>query len=339
MLKLREYNITVLEKEGPIIEELMDTFRREGYLVKAINDNYSNTEILKECMKTDIVVIGNLLRKEYNFSIIDRIRETFPQAQIPILFICESNSIKDIPKAFGLGINDCIIKPFNIQELLARINNLAKIKSEAEDDNLSKAFLQAQIKPHFIFNVLNTASHLCTDKPEKAKDVLLDFSDYFRASFIFKECKGITNLERELELLRAYISMEQARFKDKLKIELFVDDEADCMLPMFSIKALAENSIKHGVLRKDLGGKVEISIEVVKNDNLIKVTVSDDGVGISEEKGKEILSDGIMSKNKSLKYIDMKLKALYGNGLIIKSKKDEGTVVEFFIPLNRGDMK
>jgi len=69
-------------------------------------------------------------------------------------------------------------------------------------------FLQAQIKPHFIFNALSVISSLSIREPERAKELVLHLSDYLRGSFDFESTEGLTTIKKELELVRAYLAIE-----------------------------------------------------------------------------------------------------------------------------------
>jgi LytS/YehU family sensor histidine kinase len=80
------------------------------------------------------------------------------------------------------------------------------------------AFMQAQIKPHFIYNALSAISHMCTTEPKRAKELLLDFSDYLRGCFDFSNASGLTTLSKEMDMVKAYLSIEKARFQDRLTV-------------------------------------------------------------------------------------------------------------------------
>jgi hypothetical protein len=93
-------------------------------------------------------------------------------------------------------------------------------------------FLQAQIKPHFIFNSLSVISSLSIREPERAKALVLDLSDFLRISFDLDSPEGLTTIKKKLELVQAYLAIEQARFKQRLAVEFMIEEGLDCTIPM-----------------------------------------------------------------------------------------------------------
>ncbi len=194
------------------------------------------------------------------------------------------------------------------------------------ETNLS--FMQAQIKPHFIYNTLSNISYLTTKEPLKAKDLILDFSDYLRNSFEFNNNQGLTLLSKEIELIKSYLAIQKERYKDRLKVEYNINTSLYEMVPRFSIQPIIENAVRHGIINKVDGGTVKLSVENIGKET--KISVEDNGIGMSEEKVKLVLSD--QGPGVGIRNVNNRLKLMYGKGLIIKSKINEGTKVEIIIP-------
>jgi len=116
------------------------------------------------------------------------------------------------------------------------------------------AWLQAQIQPHFIFNTLNSIAALGIIDSTKMQKLLLEFSNYLRISFDFKNSNPVVELKHELELVKSYIYIEQERFEDRLKIDWDIDDNINFYIPPLTIQLLVENAINHGILKKIEGG-------------------------------------------------------------------------------------
>ncbi len=129
--------------------------------------------------------------------------------------------------------------------------------------------LQSRIRPHFLFNCMNSIVSLIGSDPEKAERVVEDLSDLFRASLAEP---GLVPIRHELSLCRQYISIEQLRLGSRLKLEWQVEDLSDDIkIPSLLMQPIVENAIYHGVQPRADGGLVEISVS--KSDNLIKVRV------------------------------------------------------------------
>ncbi|MHC1685845.1 MAG: diguanylate cyclase [Clostridiaceae bacterium] len=192
------------------------------------------------------------------------------------------------------------------------------------------AFLQAQIKPHFLYNAINTISAFSLDDTKMTRDLLANLSQYLRGSFDFKNRDKLVTLRKELELVEAYLFIEKARFGKRLQIVYDIDDNVECMLPPLVVQPLVENSVQHGLADRKQGGTVKISAHSEKN--YIIITVEDDGVGIPEALYGKILEDE-ESKSVALKNINLRLIRLYGHGLEIGRRAGGGTKMTVRIPI------
>lgn len=133
------------------------------------------------------------------------------------------------------------------------------------------AELQARIRPHFLFNTLNSAIALVRDEPAKAESLLEDLSELFRHALA--DPKEAVSLRQELELARHYLAIEHVRFGDRLRIEWNIDESASrAKLPPLILQPLVENAIKHGVEPSPNGATVRISTQRRGDVVVIKVT-------------------------------------------------------------------
>ena len=117
--------------------------------------------------------------------------------------------------------------------------------------------LQSRIRPHFLFNTLNTALALVRLDPKRAEDVLEDLSELFRVALT--ESGASTTLEGEIDLAKRYLAIEQIRFGDRLKVQWELDPEAgSARVPPLLLQPLVENAVHHGVEPAEEGGLVRI---------------------------------------------------------------------------------
>ncbi len=131
--------------------------------------------------------------------------------------------------------------------------------------------LQSRIRPHFLFNTLNSAIALVRAEPAKAETLLEDLSDLFRHALI-DHGESVT-LAEEIELARRYLAIEQIRFGERLRLEWELDPAADrAMLPPLLLQPLVENAVHHGVEPSDAGATVRISSQRRGSVVVIKVT-------------------------------------------------------------------
>lgn len=214
-------------------------------------------------------------------------------------------------------------------------DNLATlIKSNEEAMNNELAFLQAQIKPHFLYNAINTMVSLCYTDSEKAAKLLVNFSKYLRLIFDFDHKLMRVTLEREIEVIKAYVEIEKARFGELINVEYDIDSELLSMeIPSFCIQPLVENAIKHGLCKKDAGGTVFISAQ--KSEEILIIKVSDTGIGMPEERLDKLRnieneSEGVGFFNvcrrvKGWKNAQIDIQSTEGKGTVVTVKISDGT--------------
>lgn len=132
--------------------------------------------------------------------------------------------------------------------------------------------LQARIRPHFLFNTLNTSAALVHARPDEAERVLLDLADLFRAALRGPE---LIPLAKEVELTRRYLEIESLRFGSRLRVNWSLPEVLpDATIPALSLQPLAENAIRHGIERLPGGG--DIGIQLVRADGWIRIQVDND---------------------------------------------------------------
>ena len=208
---------------------------------------------------------------------------------------------------------------------LGKLAEQAELKSEAE----LKA-LQAQINPHFLFNALNTITATCRINPEQSRELLMKLASIFRKTL--KRDAKETTLEKEIEFCRDYLGIEKVRLGDRLKVDWDLPEKAhEYVIPPFIIQPLVENSIRHGIQPLEDKGKIEIKVQ--KLNEKLKITVSDNGVGISEEKLEKLFTEE--SDRIGLKNIKERINNLYDKKaeLDIKSQENKGTEVNITLPI------
>ena len=140
--------------------------------------------------------------------------------------------------------------------------------------------LQAQINPHFLFNTLNTIASLTRTDPKRARKLLREFAQFYRATLDNSE--SLIPVQREIEQTERYLLFEKARFGDDRIIETAaVDEDAeDEQVPAFIIQPLVENSVRHAMPDE---GALHIDIKVeLEDDSFLVIEVADDGAGMDE---------------------------------------------------------
>jgi LytS/YehU family sensor histidine kinase len=187
------------------------------------------------------------------------------------------------------------------------------------------AALQAQVNPHFLFNTLNTIAVLVRDNErDAAVRIVEQLSEVLRASLSSHRENEVT-LGEELELVRQYVAIEQARFSDRLRPEFNIDDSLlTAMVPGFSVQTLVENAIRHGIAKQPDAGRLIVSAR--KDGDMLEITVVDDGVGIDP--------DAVLPEGHGIANTQERLRALYGAKatLEVVRRAEGGTIATLRVP-------
>lgn len=153
-------------------------------------------------------------------------------------------------------------------------------------EQLAQARLQAlqmQLQPHFLFNTLHTIATLVEDEPRLARQMIARLGDFLRLT-LQENGAEIVTLGRELEFARAYLSIEELRFQDRLTVRFSIAPETSkALVPYLILQPLIENAIRHGIEPSGKRGLLEVNARVENNQLFIEVL--DDG-------GKFVLTDG-----------------------------------------------
>jgi two-component system LytT family sensor kinase len=139
--------------------------------------------------------------------------------------------------------------------------------------------LRAQLNPHFLFNTLNTISVLMSEDVAAANRMLLRLGELLRA-VLATSGQQVVELRRELDFVRGYLEIEQARFQDRLIVHIHADSEAlNAPVPFMLLQPLVENAVRHGIAPRVEAGMVEIRAE--RRGRLLRLQIRDDGPGRS----------------------------------------------------------
>jgi two-component system sensor histidine kinase YesM len=207
-------------------------------------------------------------------------------------------------------------------------------------------YLQAQIKPHFIYNTLDSINWMANKNGMKdISQMAFSLGRLLRRSIAVE--RGVTTLREEIDSLRDYITIQKVRFGDRLQVRLddIPADLGDCLVPEMLLQPLVENSIVHGVEKTSAAGLVSVRVRQSGND--LEIFVEDDGCGMSEEQIEQVMTGTWakdMNDDKSIsgglgvgiynvhQRIQMHFGAEYG--ITIKSGVKDGTTVKLLLRLH-----
>jgi signal transduction histidine kinase len=189
--------------------------------------------------------------------------------------------------------------------------------------------LKMQLQPHFLFNTLNAITVLVRQQKSKdAEQMLGHLSDLLRGVLEDMDAQEVS-LRREIDYLQLYLAIEQVRFQDRLRVQLFIDPVAhEALVPQLILQPIVENAVRHGIGRSSAAGQILISAS--KIDGVVALRVQDDGPGLSS-------SDLANDRGIGLANTRARLQQLYGQNarLEIGNCEERGVVVTMTIPFHR----
>jgi len=189
--------------------------------------------------------------------------------------------------------------------------------------------LRAQISPHFTYNALAAIAGDIHERPDEARELLIDFAEFTR--YLFGDGRPYVSLADELRHVEHYLRLEQARFRDRLTVVIDVPDETQlAVVPALSLQPLVENAIRHGVERSGGSGRVEIIATAHKGDVMVRVL--DDGPGIAPDRVQDVLSGA--TGGIGLPNVDARLRATFGEryALRLEPGPQQGTIAIMTVP-------
>lgn len=327
--------ILAIDDDVVNLKILKNILSEDQYEVEVVT-NYNDLLEKIEESQWDLVISDVMMPNMSGYELTRIIRERYTMAELPIILMTARNNIEDVYTAFLAGANDYVSKPIDAIELNVRVQTLTNLQASINERmRMEAAWLQAQIRPHFLLNTLNSIISLSEIDIDLMNELIEHFINYLQSSFYYKNLDKTVPLEDELSLLESYLFIEGIRFGDRLKVIWDVDKNIKGNIPPLSIQTIVENAINHGVLKRIDGGTVTIQIR--RDDKFFEVSVIDDGVGIDKEKLKNIFS---IQPGKGvgigLVNTEHRLKRLFGRGLNITSTLGVGTVVSFKVPLILG---
>ncbi len=329
-----EFSILAVDDEKANLKVLLNVLLMEKFNVTAVTSGKEALKLLEDGLKYDLCILDLMMPRISGIEVCKKIREKYSALDLPVLMLTAKSDPNDLFLGFEAGANDFLVKPYNLGEMKARVNTLLQLKKSVRCVIASEtAFLQAQIKPHFIYNALSAIASFTTREPLKAKELILDLSDYLRGSFNFNRKDDFVFISKELETVNAYLSIEKARFKDRLKIEIYVGEDTNIKIPQLIIQPLVENAVRHGILEKEEGVTVKISIQ--REQSYVYIKIEDDGIGISQDRISQIINGKDKKAGVGILNVNRRLINYYGRGIEIESIIGIGTKIFMKFPVKR----
>lgn len=207
------------------------------------------------------------------------------------------------------------------EEQSMREKELRRIEYETEI-----AGLKAQIQPHFLFNTLNSISGSVPAQQEFTRELIARLADIFRYAMMASQ-EDRVSLKQEVEFIRTYLSLEQHRFGDRLRVVIHMEEGLDnVQVPSMLFQPLVENALKHGIEPSVEGGVIILSL--IRQSKKLMIRVSNSGLVQTKDLRQMFHTRGVGLRN-----TQMRLKKLYDENLEVE-RTDDCLHFTFHIPFH-----
>jgi len=199
---------------------------------------------------------------------------SFKNIEITLLFYFWTGCVTGLIYVTMSYVNLERMRKLSEKEL--EVSRLQGLKTKAELDAL-----HSKINPHFLYNALNSIADLSVTDGKKARKMTIALADLFRYSINYSN-HNYSTIKEEVEMTEVYLAIEKIRFEDKLNYSISLgSDVHHYLVPRFVLQPVVENAVKHGL--KATGEMTQISIEVVKTKDDLRISVADNGPLFPEE--------------------------------------------------------
>ena len=362
-LALSEIKKTIPAFEDPhLLQSDMLVEDREQQTILIVEDDVMHAEIIKGMLSDSykiriaytaqealnyynnhpyiaMVIIDDVIPGKMNsIELLQHFRKQTSLMELPILMMTSSEYPSHIEMIFSGGANDYLIKPFSKETLMARLNAVEQTKlSMLKAIEYEMAFLQTQIKPHFLYNALSSIISFCYTDGERAAHLLSMLSSFLRYIFETSRDGQFSTLQKELEIIEAYVEIEKARFGERLTFSYEIDPlivTENIQIPNLLLQPLVENSIRHGLFEKEGPGHVQVNISI--DESNLSIQVTDNGIGMSAMQCAQLM--GEMTTNIGIGFTNVRRRVhdLTQGQLEISSLLGEGTTIHIMMPIKEG---
>lgn len=212
-------------------------------------------------------------------------------------------------------------------------DSIEEIKEKEKQKRIAElSFLQAQINPHFLYNTLSGVRFLVSmNRNDDAEEMLYKFSKLLRN--ILPRASELISLEDEIEIIKTYIELQQIRYPDGFKVDIYIDEKIkNTMVPALILQPIVENAIFYSMESENNKGEIKINGYV--NHEYIIIEISDNGKGMSSIQINNVFKNKESINRVGVINVHERIQLNYGKeyGIEIKSQEGKGTIVIFKLP-------
>jgi sensor histidine kinase YesM len=265
--------ILIVDDEPNNLDLLSKLLLAQQYNVRVANSGYLALAAVQFSLP-DLILLDINMPDMNGYEVCRRLRADPNSHDVPIIFISANDAAIDKVEAFSVGGMDYVTKPFQVEEVLARIEAQLKISSLSRE--LKMQVLRYQLNPHFLFNSLISIRNLVANcNCEPAELMINRLSNYLRYMLMSRDELEV-EVGEEISAALNYLAIEKARFEEKLRISTDVDPGmGEYLMPAFLLQPLLENAVKYGMGTSS--GVLEIEVKAELKESRLCFRVSNTG--------------------------------------------------------------
>ena len=243
---------------------------------------------------------------------------SFEVTLFPITIVLVADMFVELYPLIDISI---VIGALSMYSLILSDQVEQDLRRQREIANQRTSIMVLQMRPHFIYNTMTSIYCLCGQDPERARQVITDFTTYLRKNFTAIASAEPVPFTSELEHTQAYLAVEQAQYEDSLFVEYDIQHKM-FRVPPLTLQPIVENAIKHG--RDPYAGPFRIAVRTRRTDAGSEIVVEDNGRGFDAGEDSE--------PHIALRNIRERLEMMCGGEMTITLNNGVGTVVKVMIP-------
>ncbi|MEW6732343.1 MAG: response regulator [Acidobacteriota bacterium] len=287
-------DILIVDDDINDLELLSEMLAAHQYDIRICNSGQRALAAVKSS-PPDLVLLDINMPDMNGYKVCQRFKADPDSQHVPVIFISSNNDIIDKVQAFSAGGVDYITKPFQIEEVVARVE--AQLKVARLSQQIEMQMLRYQLDPHFLFNTLISVRALVPLDNEPLRMIITQLSNYLHYMLMNGERLEIS-AEEELEAAQNYLALEKIRFEDKLIIKTVIEPQlGKYRLPAFLLQPLLENAVKYGMRTSPTPLAIELAAYRKESALCFSITNTGHWLRTEEEYFPEAASLGVGLQN------------------------------------------
>lgn len=252
--------VLIVDDDPANIDLLFGILKNQNYDVRVANSGAMALVNVRASLP-DLILLDINMPVMNGYEVCTLLKNDPISKDVPVIFISASDEAIDKVKAFSVGGVDYVTKPFQMEEIVVRIESQLKIARLSQE--LQMQMLRYQLDPHFLFNALNSILTLVFINAEAAASMIGQLASYLRYLLVSRNKLEITVAE-EVAAALDYLAIEKIRFEEKLIIKTDIDPKTDnYVMPAFMLQPLLENAIKYGLRTHALPLEIGLTIKLI----------------------------------------------------------------------------